>query len=43
MTSESDSLKEILLLVVNAIVTLKHGNFQLYKNIVYYYDDQKLN
>lgn len=29
-------------MVVNAIVTLKNGNFALYSNINYYYNDQKL-
>lgn len=32
-----------MILVVSALVTLKHGNFSMFKNIVYYYDEDKLN
>lgn len=28
--------------MVNSIVTLRHGNFALYKNIVYFYDESRL-
>lgn len=42
MNVQNESLKEIVILMVSAIVTIKHGDFLRYQNIVLYYDPDKL-
>ena len=40
--TNNDSLKEVLFLMVNAMLNLRHGNFVMYKDFVYYFNDQNI-
>lgn len=40
--TDNDSLKEVLLLMVNAVLNLRHGNFTLYKDFKFYFNDQNI-
>lgn len=42
MNVQNESLKEIIILMVSAIVTIKHGDFLRYQNIVFHYDPDRL-
>lgn len=40
--THNDSLKEVLTLMVNAMLNLRHGNFLLYKDFTFYFNENNI-